>query len=77
MIYNNEILTDSVAIATAFNAFFKSVFKPLTFLSSLSNYLLSFISDIYDVPIFHIPFIDSDQMKNQILMLNPNTSSSK
>ena len=75
MIYNNEILTDSVAIATAFNAFFKSVFKPLTFLSSLSNYLLSFISDIYDVPIFHIPFIDSDQMKNQILMLNPNTSS--
>ena len=71
MMYNNESLSDCFSIATAFNQFFKSVFKPLNYIKNI----FSSLSIIYEVPAFSIPLIEADEMKKRILQLNPHTSS--
>ena len=63
MFLNNVMFSSSVDIVNGFNLFFKSVFKPKSFMCSLNSLLCSTVTD---VPIFKIPLISAKEMKAKI-----------
>ena len=72
MFLNNVVFSTTADIVNGFNLFFKSVFKPKSYMRPL-NLLTHLINT--DVPIFKIPLISSEEMKQKLLNLNTNTSS--
>ena len=72
MCLNNVMFSTTIDIVKGFNLFFKSVFKPKSFMRPLSS-LLNLIYT--DVPIFNIPTISTEEMRKRIIKLNCKTSS--